>query len=132
MIFDRLPAERAYRSQLAVFGAMYVALIVVAERIDFTRDFRDPVLPYVVAAAPAVPIIGMMLAVLKLMARSDEFVRALMAKRFIVATGLVYAAGTVWGFLELYAGAPDAPLYLIFAAFWLAFGLTSPFIKSTR
>jgi hypothetical protein len=66
------------------------------------------------------------------MERSDEFLRTLMAKRFIAATGLIYAASTVWGFLELYAGAPDFPLYLVFTAFAVAYSLVTPFIKSTR
>jgi putative oxidoreductase len=32
------------------------------------------------------------------MRESDEFVRAVTAKQFIVATGLTMAAATVWGF----------------------------------
>lgn len=132
MIFDHLSPNRAYIAQMAVFGALYVALIALVESVDFERDFTQPVFVYLAATAPAVPISGTVLAVLKLMERSDEYVRAVMAKRFIAATGLVYILGTGWGFLELYAEVPDFPLYLIFAAFWAAFGVVSPFIKSTR
>lgn len=132
MIFDNMSPGRAYVARVAFFMALYVFLIVLVERIDFERDFSQPVLLYLMALGPGVPIVGVIAALLRLMRDSDEYVRALTAKRFVAATGLVYAVGTIWGFLELYAGVPDFPLYLIFAAFWGAYGLVTPFIKSSR
>lgn len=63
---------------------------------------------------------------------SDEFVRTLAAKRFIVATGLTMAFTTTWGFLELYAEAPHFPLALILPVLWGSWGLVTPFIRTTH
>jgi hypothetical protein len=63
---------------------------------------------------------------------SDEFVRALTAKRFIVASGLAMALLSGWGFMESYGGAAHAPGWLIYPLFWGLFGLISPFIRSSR
>ena len=49
----------------------------------------------------------------------------------LLAAGL-YMAFTTWGFLESYAAAPHAPGWLIFALFWLCYGVVTPFIRSTR
>jgi hypothetical protein len=73
-----------------------------------------------------------MWATLALIAESDEYVRALTAKRFIVAAGLAMALFSAWGFAESYAGAPHAPGWLVFALFWLAYGVVSPFVRTTR
>lgn len=73
-----------------------------------------------------------MWATLALMNESDEFVRALTARRFIVAAGLAMALFSAWGFMESYGDAPHAPGWLIYPLFWGLFGLVSPFVKSTR
>ena len=42
------------------------------------------------------------------------------------------AAATFWGFGETFAGAPHLPAWLIYPLFWAAFGLVSPFIRSSN
>lgn len=132
MIFDEMPPMRAYLLQMTFLMGLYVVLIVLVERVDFATDFSQPGFLYGTALAPALPVAGMVAALVKLMERSDEFMRAVLAKRFIVASGLVYCLCTGWGFLELYAGAPDFPLFLVFPAFWGALGVVTPFIRSSR
>ena len=70
-------------------------------------------------------------ATLALMNESDEFVRALTAKRFIIASGLSMALFSAWGFAESYGGAWHAPGWLIYPLFWGLFGLVSPFVRDT-
>jgi hypothetical protein len=77
-------------------------------------------------------VAGQIWTTLALMDESDEFVRALTARRFIVAAGLSMALFSAWGFAESYADAPHAPGWFIFPLFWLAFGVVSPFVRSTR
>lgn len=123
--------DREYVVSLSACFVVYFALIVAAEWNESAGLIARPWL-YLLAVAPAAPVSGMLLAVLRLMTRSDEFVRSLLAKRFVLAAGIVFALGTAWGFLEMYAGVPDFPLYLILPAFWAAFGLVSPLVRTTR
>jgi hypothetical protein len=95
-------------------------------------DSRQPPGTWLLALAIAVPVIGQIWATLAFMRDSDEFIRALTARRFIMASGLAMAGFTTWGFLESYAAAPHAPGWLIFALFWLCYGAVAPFVRSTR
>ena len=80
----------------------------------------------------AAPVAGQIWATLALMAESDEFMRALLAKRFIVASGLAMAIATAWGFMESYGDAPHIPAWIIYPLFWGLFGLVTPFIRTSR
>lgn len=84
------------------------------------------------ALAVAAPVAAHIWATLALMAQSDEFVRALLAKRFILASGLTMALFTAWGFMESYAGAWHAPGWLMYAVFWAAYGVVTPFVRTSR
>ena len=130
MIFDKLPPKRAYQLQLLLFMGAYVCLLSVAE-LTQTSDFSAAT-SWFIAVSPALPIAGVVWTMLRFIDRSDEFIRALTAKRFIVASGMVYALATAWGFLELYAQAPDFPLYLIFPVFCGALGLAGLMVRTTK
>jgi len=84
------------------------------------------------ALLPSAAIAAQLWVTLRLMTRLDEFVRAVMAKRFIVAAAIAFMLATTWGFLETYAEAPHLPGWLVYPAFWGAFGLVSPFIRTSR
>ena len=84
------------------------------------------------AAAVSAPVIGQLWATLSLMRESDEFVRAVTAKQFIVSAGLAMALATFWGFAETFAAAPHLPGWLIYAAFWAFFGCVAPFIRASN
>lgn len=121
---------RAYGVGTAVSMGLYVAAVVAASS---ARNAGAPAEAMIVLALlPGLAIVAHVFVVLQLMRRADEFVRAVTAKRFIVAAALTFAAATVWGFLELYAGVPDAPLYLIYAAFWGFYGLVTPILRTSR
>ena len=84
------------------------------------------------ALVVAAPLIGHIWAALAYMRDSDEFLRGLMAKRFVVACGVVMAVSSAWGFMEVYAKAPHAPGFLVVPLFWAALGIVSPFIRTTH
>jgi hypothetical protein len=108
----------------------YVALNVAA----IFGAFDDLTAPgsWAFAAAVAAPIAGQIWATLALMRESDEYVASLLARRFIVAAGIAMALFSAWGFAESYADAPHAPGWLVYALFWAAFGLVTPFVRTTR
>jgi putative oxidoreductase len=122
--------ERRYRLRTVIFMSAYVAFNLAA--IFGAFDSRQPPGTWLLALAIAAPVVGQIWATLAFMRDSDEFIRALTARRFIMASGLAMAGFTTWGFLESYADAPHAPGWLIFALFWLCYGVVAPFVRSTR
>lgn len=123
------PAKR-YGIRTAAFMSAYVAFNLAAILGAF--DGRQPPGAWLLALAIAAPVIGQIWATLAFMHDSDEFIRALTARRFVLASGLAMAGFTTWGFLESYADAPHAPGWLIIALFWLCYGVVSPFVRTTR
>lgn len=124
------PAGRRYSNRTLAFMAGYVAVNVAAILGAFD-DLRAPG-SYLLALAVVAPVVGQLWATLKLLEESDEFVRGLMGRRMILASGLAIAAASTWGFMESYADAPHLPAWLIYPLFWGFFGVVTPFVRSTR
>ena len=123
-------AHKRYVIRTNLFMAGYVAVNVAAITGAFDQIIGTSV-GVVLGLCVAAPIAGQLWATLALMNESDEFVRALTAKRFIIASGLAMALFSGWGFAESYGGAWHAPGWLIYPLFWGLFGLVSPFVRDT-
>lgn len=123
-------AHRRYLLRTLAFMAGYVAINggAIAGAFD---DIRGPG-AWALGLAVAAPVAGQIWATLALMRDSDEFVRALTAKRFILASGLAMAIFSAWGFVESYAHAPHVPGWAVYPLFWAAFGVVSPFVRTSR
>lgn len=123
-------AYRRYLTRTLAFMTGYAATNVAAILGAFD-DIRAPG-SWALALVVAAPVAGQLWATLALMHDSDEFVRAITAKRFILASGVAMALFSGWGFLESYAGAPHVPGWMIYPLFWGAFGVVAPFVRTTR
>ena len=124
-------AGRKYVFRTMAFMSGYVAINVAAIFGAFD-DIASTPAAWALALAVSAPVVGQIWATLSLMKDSDEFVRAVTAKQFILASGLAMAIASVWGFGESYADAPHADAWLIYPLFWACFGLVAPFIRSSR
>ncbi|WP_300575422.1 hypothetical protein [Phenylobacterium sp.] len=124
------PADRRYIRRTVAFMTGYVAVNIAA--ITGAFDDIGKTAAWILALAVAAPVAGQIWAVLAWMRDSDEFVRALAAKRFVIASGAAMALFSAWGFLETYAGAAHAPGWLIYPLFWAAFGLVTPLVRNSR
>ena len=124
------PAQRRYTIRTLSFMAGYVAVNLAAIAGAFD-DLKAPG-SYALALVVVAPIIGQLWATLRLIEESDEFVRALLSKRVILASGAAIAIASAWGFMESYADAPHVPPWLVYPLFWACFGVISPFVRSTR
>lgn len=122
--------HRRYLTRTLAFMTGYAAVNVAAILGAFD-DIHAPG-SWVLALAVAAPVAGQLWATLALMHDSDEFVRAITAKRFILASGVAMALFSAWGFLESYASAPHVPGWMIYPLFWGAFGIVAPFVRTTR
>ena len=123
-------AGRRYVVRTLAFMGGYSALMGATIAGAFDRIQNTPA-AWVLAAAATAPVIGQIWATLRLMAESDEFVRAVTAKRFIVSAGLAMALSVLWGFGESFAGAPHIPAWLIYPLFWACFGVVAPLVRSS-
>ena len=126
------PAGRRYVMRTFGFMAAYVAICVAMMTTGLFDGVIGQPVGWVLAAAVAAPVVGQIWATLALMRESDEFVRMVTAKQFIIASGLAMAAATFWGFGESFAGAPHMQTWLIVPVFWALYGVVSPFIRSSR
>ncbi len=124
-------AHKRYVFRTMAFMSGYVAVNVAAIFGAFD-DISSPVAAWGLALTVSAPVIGQLWATLSLMRESDEFVRAVVAKQFILASGLAMAIASVWGFGESYAAAPHIPAWIIYPLFWACFGLIAPFVKSSN
>ncbi|WP_295184507.1 hypothetical protein [uncultured Brevundimonas sp.] len=126
------PAYRRYLIRTMAFTAPYVAICVAMMTTDALDELMGKPAAWILAAAVSAPVIGQIWATLALMRESDEFVRGVTAKQFIVAAGLAMAVAAFWGFGESFAGAPHMQTWLIVPVFWALYGVVSPFIRSSR
>lgn len=127
---DRTPADKTYTRRAIVWSLVYIALVLA---LSSARRFHwlDEPWNWVTAWTPAIPIAGIMWALLVFLRDSDEFVRALTAKRIVIAVAISQVLCTIWGFLEVYAGASHQEMYLVFPIFWLSFVAVTPFVRSS-
>ncbi len=124
------PPTTRYIVRTLVLMAIYVAINIAAIRGLF--DHLNPEGQVGLALAVAIPVALQIWAAIAWLADCDEFVRMLMAKRFILATGLTIALASAWGFQELYSHAPHISAAMIYPLFWAAFGVVTPFVRSPR
>lgn len=126
------PSEtnKKYYIRTALFMGGYT-LVNIAAIFGAFDDIKPPG-SLAFALVVAAPVAGHLWSLLVWMRDSDEFVRAVSAKRFIVATGITLALVSAWGFMEIYAKAPHCPLAMILPGFWAAWGLVSPFIRTSH
>lgn len=117
-------AGKIYTKSIILWMSLYAVGLFAS--VWFIKNFA-PALPikYALAFAPALPIGGSILAILRLMRDSDEYIRAIYADRFILTTGVLLFICTVWGFMQNFADAPKIELWLVYPIFWATFGFVS-------
>ncbi len=124
-------AGRRYVIRTFAFMVPYVVICLAAMGGAFDEVIGRPA-GWFLAGVVSAPVLGQIWATLSLMRESDEFVRAVVAKQFILASGIAMAGATLWGFGESFAGAPHLPAWLIYPLFWGAFGVVAPFVKASN
>jgi hypothetical protein len=117
------PASRRYMLRMLVIMAFYMVAIFGAVWM-FTHSPPQGVLRYLIAAAPALPVLGVIWAVgMYFKEEEDEYLRMRLATTSLWATGITLAAASVWGFMENFDTVPHIPLYYAFIFYWGAVGV---------
>lgn len=125
------PAHKRYVIRTFAFMVPYMLVCFAAMGGVFDEVIGKPA-GWLLAVTVSAPVIGQIWATLALMRESDEFVRAVTARQFIVSAGLAIAGATLWGFGESLAGAPHMPAWLVYPLFWAAYGCVAPFIRNSH
>ncbi len=96
----RTPAWKRYNWRVIWLSLAYVAFLLPAV-YGFKHRLVSDVLAYAVAILPALPIIGIFAAIGRyLVEEQDEYVRMLMVRQTLWASGFTLSLATIWGFLE--------------------------------
>lgn len=118
--------QRRYVVRLFALMSLYIALLFIAVRF-LDRDVPlTGIAAYVIGIAPALPVIGVFWAVMRLIIEmEDEYQRLLLVRQVLVATGFALSLATGWGFLEQFALVPHIPAYYAMILWFAGLGVGS-------
>ena len=96
----RNPAQRRYNRRVLWLSLFYAAALLGAV-YGFKHQLVAGPVAWLVAVLPALPIIGIFAAIgAYLVEEQDEYVRSMMIRQTLWASGFALSIATVWGFLE--------------------------------
>ena len=112
------PAMRNYLIRLAVLMTIYLVTLLAAVTAFKTLNISG-IAAYALAVLPALPIIGVFWAVMRLLVEeTDEFIRMMQVRQSLVATGFCLTVMTVWEFLQNFDLVPPGNGGFGAAFFW--------------
>ena len=113
------PAFSRYNRRILVLSVIYAACLFAAVYV-FKQHLVAGPLAWLVALAPALPVIGFFVTIGRyLVEERDEYLRDQMVRQALIATGFAMAVATAWGFLENFDLVPHVAAYYI-AVIWFA------------
>jgi hypothetical protein len=122
-------AQRRYSIRVSACLALYVITILIAA-FWAGAGHRHGAISYALSILPGASVVAI-IAVMGLYLREekDEFLRMVQVHSLLWSTGITLAIATTWGFLENFADAPQAPLYLIFPLYCAIWGVAGAYIQ---
>lgn len=94
------PAIRRYNLRVVLFSLAYAAFLIGAT-YSFKHHLLNGPLAYLAASLPAFAIIGIFVSIGRyLIEEQDEYLRMLMVRQTLWASGFSLSLATLWGFLE--------------------------------
>jgi hypothetical protein len=119
----RTPAWRRYNIRLIWLSLGYAAFLLPAVYGFKHQLFGGPV-AYLVAVLPALPIIGIFAAIGRyLVEEQDEYVRMLMVRQTLWASGFTLSLATIWGFLDNFGLVGHIDGYWIVVVWYFGLGI---------
>ncbi len=112
-------AQKRYVKRVALFTALYLLSFAT---LTYATAHSDPAfaLRSVLAVLPGLAVIGIFWAVGRLIVEErDEFIRMLVVRQSLIATGIALSAATVWGFLETADVVPHLDAYWVAVAWFI-------------
>ncbi len=121
----RSAAWKRYNGRTIWISLAY-AIFLIGAVYGFKHQLIPGLLKYPVAVLPALPIIGLFVAMGRyLVEEQDEYVRMLMVRQTLWASGFALSAATVCGFLQNFDLIGPVDGYWIVIAWYFGLGLGS-------
>ena len=119
----RTPAWKRYNWRVIWLSLAYAAFLLPA-----VYGFKHALIPgawkYVVAVLPALPIVGIFVAIGRyLIEEEDEYVRMLMVRQILWASGFTISVATIWGFLDNFGLVGHADGYWVVVVWFVGLGI---------
>ena len=119
----RTPAWKRYNRRVILLSILYAAFLIAAV-YGFKHKLVPSPLAYPVAILPALPIIGIFVAMGRyLVEEQDEYVRMLMVRQTLWASGFALSVATVWGFLENFDLVEHVDAYSVAIVWFIGLGI---------
>jgi hypothetical protein len=119
----RSPATRRYNVRVIILSLVYAAFLIGAV-YGFKHHLVGGALAWIVAVLPALPIVGIFAAIgLYLVEERDEYLRMLMVRQTLWASGFALSIATVWGFLESFELVSHVEVYWVSVLWFGGLGL---------
>ncbi len=116
-------AQRAYLRRLGLSVAVYLVSLLGGVYL-VSRDLVSGPIVWVLGLLPGLAVVGALYAIGKLITETtDEFIRMLIVRQTLIATGFALSLATIWGFLENYALVPHINAYWTAILWYLGFFL---------
>ncbi len=117
MAINRSSAQRRYYLRVSAAMAAYIVTLTAALRFVGGGDVTGA-LAYVLALLPGFSVAAVFWAIGRLLVEErDEYLRLLMVRQSLVATGFTLSVTTMWGFLENFDLVPHVDAFYI-AVLW--------------
>jgi O-antigen/teichoic acid export membrane protein len=118
---------RRYMWQMLVLMALYVVILVLSIRALQSHHF-SPIFQDIIAVTPAIPLFGVVMAVIQFMLSIDELQRQIHLEALAIAAGVTAALAISYTFLEG-AGFPHSQAWWAFACVDVTWALSLPFVR---
>lgn len=119
----RTSAWKRYNVRLIWLSLLYCTFLLPAV-YWFKHQLVPHSVAYLVAILPAAPIIGIFAAMGRyLVEEQDEYIRTLMVRKILWASGLTLSVATIWGFLDNFRLVGHADGYWLLVVWFFGLGL---------
>lgn len=112
-------ALKRYNRAVFTLSVLYAITLVGVEWL-FKHHLLSGLFSYIGAFVPALSIVGIFVAIGRyLLEEQDEYIRMLMVRQALIASGFALSLATVWGFLESFGLVRHVDAYYV-AVLWFA------------
>lgn len=118
---------RRYLIQMIALMALYVVVLIASIRALETGTF-SPLVRTIIAITPALPMAGVLAAVIQFMLGIDELQRQIHLEALAIAAGVTAAAAITYTFLEN-AGMPPSQSWWWFVCIDAVWACALPFVR---
>ena len=112
-----------YNRRVIVLSLIYAATLFLAVYCFKNQLLSGPI-AWIAGILPALPIIGILVVIGRyLTEETDEYLRDMMVRQALIATGFALSISTAWGFLENFGLVPHVYAYYAIVLWFAGLGV---------